>query len=164
MLFRKRVTAIAKIAGIFVMWLGLLSGCGNKDDKTGASGDAEANYTSLWTNVFADRCGTCHGVDTNSNTLKGPDMRTKEVFYSQLVGKKGSDYNGWDTFQTNRVDCLGSYFIESGAASKSLVVAVLDSSVAPCTVKSHLEPPQSISISATSLANLKTWIDKGAVQ
>ena len=91
-------------------------------------------------------------------------MRTKDAFYSQLVSKERLNYPVWDSLQTNRADCLSYGFITPGDASKSLVVAVLDPSASPGTVKSHLTPPQSLSISAKSLESLKTWINNGAAQ
>jgi hypothetical protein len=140
--------------------MGVLS-CGKKDATTDYN-DADANFESLWTNVFSDRCGTCHGVTSNSNTLGGPDMRSKESFYTNLVNKTGADYPNWDALQINRADCLSYAFIKPGQAQQSLVVAVFDSSVAPCIVKSHLTPPQSLGISAGSLTSLKSWISNGA--
>jgi hypothetical protein len=137
----------------------LLSAC-SQEDK--AKTTTEATYDSLWTNVFADHCGSCHGVMTNSNTLGGPDMRTKDAFYANMINKKGTDYPEWDTFQTNRSDCMSFPFISAGLPERSLIVAIFDPSSAPCTVKSHRESPQSISLSSDDLASLKTWITNGA--
>jgi hypothetical protein len=133
--------------------------CGN-DDSTKTS-TADADYKMLWTDVFATRCGSCHGAD-NTDTLGGPDMRTQDSFHSGMVRKKGSDYPDWRTFQTNRVDCLNVPFISPGNPTQSLVVAIFDSTVTPCTVTSHTEPPQSINITSTQLTTLKNWITNGA--
>lgn len=142
----------------------LLSACGDdkKDEKT--STDASASFDSLWSVVFENRCGTCHGVQTNSDTLGGPDMASKDAMHTNLVSKSGADYPDWDTFQINRADCQGYSFIKPGNASESLIVAIFDSSVTPCTVKSHTQAPQNIAISATSLESLKSWINGGAVR
>jgi len=133
--------------------------CGN-DDSTKTS-TADADYTMLWNDVFATRCGSCHGAG-NTDTLGGPDMRTQDSFHSGMVSKKGGDYPDWDTFQTNRADCLNVPFISPGNPSQSLVVAIFDSTVTPCTVKSHTEPPQSIALAGTQLTTLKNWITNGA--
>jgi len=138
----------------------LVSACSHEDEKTKTT--TEATYDSLWNNVFADRCGTCHGVTTKSETLGGPDMRTKDAFYANLVNKKGNDYPDWYTFQSIRSDCLSYSFIAPGLPAKSLIVAVFDPASAPCTVKSHTESPQSIPLSSEDLASLKTWITNGA--
>ena len=136
-----------------------LNACGNDDSSTTSAGDAD--YTLLWTDVFATRCGSCHGAG-NTDTLSGPDMRTQDSFHSGMVSKKGTDYPDWDTFQTNRADCLNVPFISPANPSQSLVVAIFDSTVTPCTVKSHTEPPQSIAITSTQLTTLKNWITNGA--
>ncbi len=133
--------------------------CGNDDSTKNSTADAD--YTMLWTDVFATRCGSCHGAG-NTDTLGGPDMKTQDSFHSGMVSKKGSDYPDWDTFQTNRADCLNVPFISPGNPSQSLVVAIFDSTVTPCTVKSHTEPPQSIAITSTQLTTLKNWITNGA--
>jgi hypothetical protein len=138
-----------------------LNACGNDDSSKTSTGDA--NYNQLWTDVFSTRCGSCHGA-SNTDTLGGPDMRTQDAFHSGMVGKKGSDYPDWDTFQTNRADCLDVPFISAGNPSQSLLVAIFDNSVAPCNVKSHTEPPQSIALTSTQLATLKNWITNGAAR
>jgi hypothetical protein len=142
----------------------LVSACSKEDEKTTTTTTTttEATYDSLWNNVFADRCGTCHGVTTKSETFGGPDMRTKDSFYANMINKKGTDYPEWDTFQNNRADCLSFSFIAPGLPGKSLLVAVFDPASAPCTVKSHTESPQSIPLSSEDLASLKTWITNGA--
>ena len=149
----------------------LLLSCG-QEEKTAATSPcasadpivADASFSSLWTNVFSGRCGTCHGVTTNTGTLGGPDMRTKAAFYAQLVGKTINDYKDWDQAQSARVGCLDTPMIKGTDAANSLVVAVLDPSVTidGCTIKPHKEPPQSICISNGSLENLKKWINSGA--
>lgn len=155
----------------------LLISCGDKDDSKEAVGcDAtqaavsSASYSELWTKVFSTQCKACHGNADAQGTEGGPDMTTADLFYSGLVGKKGTDYNDWDTFQNNRVTsggggCGPSYFIEAGSASTSMVVAVLDpaTTIAGCSpLKSHVEAPQNICITAGNLAKLKEWINAGA--
>ena len=136
-----------------------LNACGNDDSSKTSTGDAD--YATLWTDVFSTRCGSCHGA-SNTDTLGGPDMRTQDAFHSGMVGKKGSDYPDWDTFQNNRADCMNVPFISAGNPSQSLLVAIFDNSVAPCTVKNHTEPPQSIALTSAQLTTLKTWITNGA--
>lgn len=133
--------------------------CGNDDSANTSTGDADFNL--LWSDVFATRCGSCHGAG-NTDTMGGPDMRTQDSFHSGMVSKKGTDYPDWDTFQTNRADCLNVPFISPGSPSQSLVVAIFDSTVTPCNVKSHTEPPQSIDLTSTQLTTLKNWITNGA--
>jgi len=139
-----------------------LISCGSSNDSKGTSSDA--NFQSLWTNTFEPRCGTCHGVSSNIDTVGGPDMRTQDAFHSGLVSKKGSDYPNWETFQNLRADCLNYAFVSPGNPSQSLLVAIFDSSVTPCTVKNHGEPPQSTSITSDQLTLLKTWITNGAAR
>jgi len=161
-----------KVGLSFILILGL-SACGSdkkseEDTTPCASANAivaEATYASLWTNVFSGRCGTCHGVGA-TGTAGGPDMRTKEAFYANLVGKTVNDYADWDQAQITLGSCLTTPLINSGKSSESLVVAVLDAAAVSvgCTVKPHKEPPQNVCISNGSLANLKKWIDNGAPQ
>jgi hypothetical protein len=163
---KSRATRLALLASSML----LLLSCG-KEEKTAdspcASADAivaDASFSSLWTNVFSGRCGSCHGVTSNTGTLGGPDMRTKEAFYAQVVGKTINDYKAWDQAQNIRAGCLDTPLVKDSDAANSLVVAVLDPSVtiAGCTIKSHKEAPQSICISNGSLVNLKKWINNGA--
>lgn len=146
-------------AVLSLFWLTL--SCGKEEEKK-KEPETDATFAGLWNDVFANRCGTCHGVTSNTDTLGGPDMRTQDAFHAGMVNKKGADYPNWDTFQTNRVDCLAIPFINPGNPNQSLLVAIFDSTVKPCTIKSHTEPPQSISMSAAQLASLKSWITSSA--
>ncbi len=156
--------------GLFVC---LLSACGSstedaapKSCDTSQATVATATYSELYAKVFAPQCGACHGPGTNSGTLGGPDMRTAATFYNGLVGKKGSDYPGWLTYQKNRQSCLSFDLISNSAADQSVVVAVLDSSVTlpGCDVKYHRDIPQNICIGTNDLSKLKEWITAGALQ
>lgn len=158
--------------GLTLVFILGLSSCGSdkKEEDTSPCAAtnaivAEANYASLWANVFSGRCGTCHGAQA-TGTLGGPDMRTKEAFYEQLVGKTINSYPNWDQAQDTKVGCLDVPLINAGNSAASLVVAVLDPSLSVgCTVQPHREqPPQNICISNGSLAALKKWIDNGAPQ
>ncbi len=162
-MFNKTIIKIALIfSGISIVIQ--FSACGAKDaEKTASSNGA---FDLLWTNVFADSCGTCHGVESNSNTAGGPDLRTKATFHSNLVNKKPSDYADWTIFKSTKVACAAISFVNPAASTQSLLVAIFDSTVsedlAPCQVKSHLTPDQNITISADNLTSLKSWIDAGA--
>lgn len=153
---------------LFTMALGLLS-CGTKKDADSlpcASADAvvaEANFDSQWTQVFQNRCGTCHGSGTDTNTLEGPDLRDKNSFYNKLVNIKPSAYPNWDVLALNS-SCQPYDFISKNNANESLVLAVLDPNLSLCRTKDHRQAPQNICISEGSLANLKTWIDQGALR
>lgn len=124
----------------------------------------QSRYDRLWNDVL-NRCGACHGAGT-SGTDGGPDMTTQDLFHSESVGKTGNDYPDWRTFHTNRPECADIPFIDPGNAANSLVVAVLDDSVAagldPCVVKDHTEPPENIAVTAGTLSELEAWIDDGA--
>jgi hypothetical protein len=155
------VSQTLRILTCIVLVMTTVTSCGKEDEKK-KEPETDAAFAGLWNDVFANRCGTCHGVTSNTDTLGGPDMRTQDAFHAGMVNKKGSDYPNWDTFQTNRVDCLAIPFITPGNPNQSLLVAIFDSTVKPCTIKSHTEPPQSISMSAAQLASLKSWITSGA--
>lgn len=135
--------------------------CG-KDEEKKKTPATDAVFAGLWNDVFANRCGSCHGVSNNDLTAGGPDMRTQDAFYAGMVNKKGSDYPNWETLQGNREDCLPVAFIAPGNPSQSMLVAIFDSSVTPCTVKNHTTPDQSINISAAQIESLKSWITNGA--
>lgn len=135
--------------------------CGNDDSEKSSGGTSE--YTALWNDVFSVRCGSCHGVAA-IGTQGGPDMRTKDAFYDGMFNKKGSDYPNWDTFQNNRENCNPVAFISPGKPSESMLVAIFDSSVTPCTVINHKEPDQSIPLTSAQLTSLKTWITNGATR
>ena len=159
--------------GLFLFLIPALWSCGGSSDKktddstpcaSANAVTAEATFDSLWTNVFSSRCGSCHGVSTNSDTLGGPDLRTKDAFHASLVGLTLANYDNWETAQQTLGGTCTAKFIAAGSAKDSLVVAILDESVSisGCKVKNHLIDPQSICISSGSLANLKKWIDNGA--
>jgi hypothetical protein len=159
--------------GLSLVFILGLSACGSdkKEEDTSPCAAAnaivaEASYASLWANVFSGRCGTCHGATDNTGTLGGPDMRTKDAFHAQLVGKTVNDYLDWNQAQITMKDCLDTPLINAGKSAQSMVVAVLDPSVnVGCAVKAHREePPQNVCISNGSLAALKKWIDNGAPQ
>jgi hypothetical protein len=161
--------SVFKVGLSLVFVLGL-SACGSDKKEEDTSPCAAANaivadatYASLWANVFSGRCGSCHGVADNTGTLGGPDMRTKEVFHRQLVGKTIRNYDDWNQAQNN-VKCLDTPLINAKNSAESLVVAVLDPTVLPdCGVKPHRQAePQNVCISNGSLAALKKWIDNGA--
>jgi hypothetical protein len=151
-----------KAFGFIAMVGVVLISCSSEDKSETAA--TLAPYDDLWTNVFSKQCGTCHGPGTDSKTAGGPDLRTSEKFYEQLVGKTGDDYPDWDTYQKNRADCLSFNFIKASSAAESVVMAILDTSVSldGCTIKSHLDAPQSVSISDAYKTKLKTWINDGA--
>lgn len=143
-----------------LMALVLVVGCGT-DTKEDATTSA-STYDKLWDSTFS-RCGSCHGAGS-SDTLGGPDLGSKSTFRDALVGKKGSDYPDWQTFQVNRESCLAISFIAASDSARSLVVAIFDSAVASalCEVKAHDQAPQSVTMSDSTLATLKQWIDEGA--
>jgi hypothetical protein len=148
-----------------------LVSCGGDATKTAdsapcASADAitaAATYDSLWTNVFENRCGTCHG-SASTGTEDGPDLRTKAGFLSNLVSKTAANYGTW-TELASKSKCLALSLIDPNNSKKSLVVGVLDPSTtlpSECVVSNHKIAPQNICISSGSLTNLKAWIDGGA--
>ncbi len=152
--------------------LGLTACGGSSKTDTPVAGTCEssqatvatASFDELWTNVFSKQCSSCHGVAGNTSTENGPDMTSADAFYTGMVGKKGTAYDNWETFQTSRAGCVNASFIEASNANASLVTAVLDSSVAitGCTVKYHRENPQNVCITAANLVKLKEWINAGA--
>ena len=93
-------------------------------------------------------------------------MQSADAFYNGLVGKKGTDYPTWRTFQVNRPNCVNYQFIQSGNANQSMLTAILDTSIslAGCTIKYHVEGPQNVCITSGNLAKMKEWIDSGAAR
>jgi cytochrome c5 len=152
----------------------LLNSCGSSSDEaappavnsceSSQAAVTAATFNELYTKVLGSQCAACHGPGNDSGTAGGPDMRTADKFYEQVVGKKGSDYPDWDTFQKNREGCLAYDLINKGSAAESVLVSVLDRSVKPsgCDVKVHLDVPQSVCITTGNLAKLKEWINAGA--
>jgi hypothetical protein len=134
-----------------------LAGC-DATDSTGGDSAFDALHSKLF-----NRCGSCHGSGS-SDTAGGFDLTSQSKIRPQLVGKTGSDYPDWQTFQVNREACLSYKFINAGNADESLVVAIFDTAVAAtlCEIKAHDEEPQSIDIADTTLADLKSWINDGA--
>ncbi len=157
-----RAFASSLARGVFFVLLIGLASCGKEEDDEELTVPLAATYDSMWANVFSGRCNTCHAPGKDSGTAGGPDMSTKDSFYTQLVGKKGSDYPAWDTFVKNRDSCKSFEFINEGAADQSLLVSVLSDSAPVCTVKNHLEGPQNVVMSAQVFTLLKEWINKGA--
>jgi hypothetical protein len=128
---------------------------------------ASATFDELWTKVFSNQCGSCHGVTTDSSTRGGPNLKTADAFYTALVGKKASDYLEWDTYQDNRQGCHNYQFIRPESANQSVITAILDSSVSlpGCTVKYHRnESPQNVCITDANLVKLAEWINAGAAR
>jgi|GEM_PF-2523872 hypothetical protein len=153
--------------GFFSMHL-LLTACGDDKKDEPKIVTASPNFDSLWTTVFENRCSTCHSPAAgNEQTRGGPDLSTKETFYAALVGKVGRDYPDWTTFTKNRGTCASVSFIKAGDAANSMVVAILDSSVAPCRVYDHVDTgqvPKETVATPGNIAALKQWINTGAAQ
>lgn len=148
--------------GLILLSMTILQSCGGSSTK---SASTETNFDKLHANVFK-HCKGCHGTGA-SDTAGGPDLRTQDKVHSNLVGKTvEGDYPDWETFAVNRADCMSIPLIDPKNSANSLVVAIFDDKVAadlsPCTVKSHVDDPQGIKISAANLSLLKTWIDDGA--
>lgn len=152
-----------------------VTGCGGSDDddapeegscESSQATVATASFNELWTNVFSKQCTGCHGIATDSTTVGGPNMQTADAFYNGMVGKRGTDYPQWRTFQDNRPGCVNTQFIQSGNANQSMITAILDSSVSisGCTVKYHGDAPQNVCITAGNLAKMKEWITAGAAR
>ncbi|MES2746126.1 MAG: hypothetical protein V4655_11905 [Bdellovibrionota bacterium] len=150
----------------------LVSCGGSSEDDAPVAGTCDssqatvtsATFDQLWTNVFSNQCGSCHGVGA-TGTAGGPDMRTPDAFYSGLVGKDGSSTPEWETYESIRGACLSYQFIQSRNANQSVVMAVLDSSVSlsGCTIKFHRNAdPQNVCITDANLVKLREWINAGA--
>jgi hypothetical protein len=153
---RTHLWSVALLGSLF--W----SACGDEKAELKETPVATPDYASLWTNVLS-RCGSCHGVSSNAQTLGGPDLRTQAGAYTALVGVKGSGYPNWGTFQKLREKCLSKSFIEAGSANSSMVIAVLDTTVSlgDCAVVDHQNTGK-VSVSAANVKVLKEWIDAGA--
>ena len=168
--FRQLSLALPPFLALCLMFL--VFACGTEEKKvadtdpcSSANGIvADASFNSLWTNVFQNRCGSCHGTG-GSGTKDGPDMRTQDSFYNNLLSKNASNFQSW-TELLIKDECAAYGFIDPNHANKSLIVAVLDPalSLGACKVKPHKEAPQKICLSDGSLANLKKWIDNGAAK
>ncbi len=143
-------------------WILLIS-CGSSEDSAKTDTKVTATYASLWTNLFSSSCVGCHGPGKDQGTINGPDMRTQDSFFAQVVGKKTSDYPDWASVQ-KKADCDGKYLIQAGNAADSLVVGVLDADNAPCTLVDHSQSPQLVKYTADTLAALKEWINAGATK
>lgn len=142
----------------------LLISCGGSEDSDSTAA-VSANFDSLWSNVFEVRCAGCHAPGAgNSQTSGGPDLSTKDGFYTAFFNVKGSAYPSWTTFKNNRADCLDKAFIAPSNAGASLLVGIFDPANAPCTVVDHREPPQSVPMTTDTLAALKAWINAGATR
>lgn len=138
-----------------------LTRCGSLEDLVEVP---DTPYGELWSELF-NRCGACHGV-SSAGTEGGPDLTTLDATHRNLVGKRGNDYPDWDTFFNNRPDCETIPFIAPGNPNNSLVVAILDDTVAdglaPCVPSDHTGPPMRISASAETMSKLRDWISDGA--
>lgn len=175
MIARHKRKSVLRSIGSGLLLLVLTSCGGSSDDDAPTAGSCDtsqaavstATFDELWTKVFSPQCTACHGLTSDPDTIGGPNLQTADAFYASMVGKKGSDYDDWRTFQDNRAGCVDKYFIQSGNANQSMVAAVLDSSVSVsgCTVKFHRnEAPQNVCITDGNLAKLKEWINAGAAR
>lgn len=138
--------------------------CGDSNNSTPS---VQPTLSSLWDNYFTS-CGVnCHSQNASDGTQNGPDMSTKANFYTQVVGKSLSDYQGW-TGRTSSCDMVS--FITVGNANESSLAAAVILSVSDtlaanhnCTTaySSHEAINQTISDNQLKDA-LITWINNGA--
>lgn len=176
MVTRYKTRSILQNISSGLLLLGL-AGCGGSKDEEDppVAGTCETSQqamtaptlSELYSKVIEPQCAPCHGgtVDVNG-TGGGPSMQSAALFYSQVVGKKGSDYQSWATFQGNRAACNNISFIAAGNPNQSMVVGVLDPTVdVGCTLKIHRnQAPQNVCITDGNLQKLKEWISAGAPQ
>ncbi len=135
----------------------VLVGCGTEEESDTAS------YSSLWESSFRG-CGLhCHSPDSANGTENGPDMTTKDKFYSNLVGKSLQDFPDW----SKDGNCDSVDFITPGDAAKSSLPASLIQSFSDdlsallnCTSSFNLHAVNNIIINDQN--GLISWIDAGA--
>lgn len=140
----------------------LLISCGSDDN----SSQVQANFTSLYDNVFSG-CGlNCHSSTATDGTENGPLLSTKGDFYTNLISKSPANYPGF----LKGSDCTGFNYIEPGNASGSLLLGTLVQSYSDsigatgvCTTSYNQHAVIQYDITDTVVIDaLVTWINNGA--
>lgn len=139
----------------FVSAILLIHGCAKQESK----------YDKLWDDLFSS-CGPgCHSP--NGTQSDGPDMSSKDSFYTNLVNKTPSDFSWFP----RTGDCNDVKFINPGSANSSLVVSSLIEEVSDtlaaannCTSAYSLHVAEQANIDNNSglKSDLISWVNDGA--
>jgi len=145
----------------------ILSGCGGTDSVSGASQSAvpATNWDTLGNlmNTEFSSCGSCHAPGKSQKD--GPDMSNAVAFRAGMVGKKLADYPNWSHSST----CSRTVnFITAGDNLNSTLLAALDQTTSDtlgasknCTSAFFAHQGR---LSSNAIANITSWIKKGALQ
>jgi hypothetical protein len=141
------------------------SNCSDEKEKVEVA--PKSKFDQLYTDLFS-QCDSCHGKGY-PGTENGPDLSSKDLIIDNLVGKTAKNYENWEALAVRDESCQDIPFINSGNASESMVVAILDATVAegisPCVIASHIQgTAQNIRFTDATLALLKEWINEGALR
>ena len=139
----------------------VMFGCAKKDEKD--------TYSYLWDNKFSS-CGlACHNTGASDGSQNGPDLSSKDKFYTNLVNRSVSgNYASW-TGRTG--NCNAVKFIKPNDANNSTLAGSLISSVADvlkannggCDTAFSFHEANHVTINDAELAKgLTDWINKGA--
>lgn len=133
-----------------------LTRCGKKEEKK----SIEANFTSLYSNVFSD-CSNCHAAG-NERSARYPDLdfTSKETAYKSIVDVTPSSLTGCGSFK----------YIASGSPDNSIAYVVLDKELVIAFkgkngTECKITEPDAHGLtagSAEALSAVKTWITNGA--
>ncbi len=151
------------LVGVLGLASVVLVGCSGGDSTTSKP---EPTLSSLWNAKFSS-CGlNCHSPDASDGTENGPDLRSKDSFYTQLVGKNvNRDFPLWATVKSG--NCNDIDFIAPGNPRGSTLVTSLVQSYSinqtTCTSSYNLHEVNRVTISNQDLIDaLVTWINAGA--
>lgn len=137
----------------------LFIGCG--DDKSGSTTEP-GTVERLFSYPEIRGCGpACHEPDGTQEG--GPDLRTPQSFYRDLVSKDNSNFLNW--IRTT-VDCGDTYkYIEPKkpvtSAALMGISQVYDDSL--CTSALSFHEPANAVLSSDALEDMLLWIEKGAL-
>ena len=139
----------------------VMFGCAKKEEKD--------TYSYLWDNKFSS-CGlACHNSGASDGSQNGPDLSSKDKFYTNLVNRSISvNYSSW-TGRTG--NCNAVKFIKPSDANNSTLAGSLISSVSDvlkannsgCDTAFSFHEANHVTIKDSELAQgLTDWINKGA--
>ncbi len=129
--------------------------------------EVEPTLTSLWENGLNSCYLNCHSPTGDGHLELGPDLSTKQKFYTNLVNKTAAvDYPVWTTWRTG--SCNDVRFISPGSAANSTLVGSLNQQYADniaasgCVMTYSIHSNLKVAVSQEVFDALVTWINDGA--
>ncbi|MDQ7075302.1 MAG: hypothetical protein Q9O24_09165 [Gammaproteobacteria bacterium] len=152
---------------MLLMFATFLASCGGDGGSTINTNTATDTLSSLFERELKGCALNCHSPGGSEEN--GPNMSTKETFRTSLVNKNSLDYLSplWIKGSTCS---LALSFIKPGDAAQSMLLATfvqaqsdILAAATNCITSYNVHVANRVSLSATGIVDLTSWINKGAL-